>query len=94
MPPSTVTIAMMLIPRRALVSPITENEPLVVPDLVVVVACPALVEAAADGVKTAPGLEMQELAAAFAPERLEGARGLTVPLPAKLQAEAALLLAS
>jgi len=40
--------------------------------------------AGALGVKTAPGLLMQELAAAFAADAEVGARGLTVPLPAKL----------
>ncbi len=38
------------------------------------------------GTKVALGLEMQELAAAFAADALVGAFGLTVPLPAKLQA--------
>jgi len=38
------------------------------------------------GTKVALGLEMQELAAAFAADALVGALGLTVPLPAKLQA--------
>ena len=38
------------------------------------------------GVKTADGFERQELAAAFAADTVVGALGLTVPLPAKLQA--------
>jgi len=45
---------------------------------------PPLVAGTADGVKTAPGLEMHELAAALATETLEGAKELTVPLPEKL----------
>ena len=53
-----------------------------------------MVEGAGDGVKTEPGLEMQELAAAFAAEALEGGLGLTVPLPLKLQACAFFRLAS
>lgn len=45
------------------------------------------------GVKTALGLEIQELAAALADEP-EGALELTVPFPAKLQACEFLLSAS
>lgn len=47
-----------------------------------------------DGVNTALGLATHELATAFAAETLEGALGLTVPLPLKLQAACCLLLAS
>jgi len=38
------------------------------------------------GVNTAPAFEMQELAAALAADVEDGANGLTVPFPAKLQA--------
>lgn len=47
------------------------DDPLKVPDAV--------------GTKVAVGLEIHELAAAFAAEIEVGAFGLTVPLPAKLQ---------
>jgi hypothetical protein len=40
----------------------------------------------AEGTNVAPGLDTQELAAALAAETVDGARGLTVPFPAKLQA--------
>ena len=42
--------------------------------------------AGAVGVKVAPGSDTQELAAELAAEMDVGARGLTVPFPAKLQA--------
>ena len=55
------------------------------PDFDVPVALPvALDAAAAVGTKVALGFEIQELAAALAAEA-DGADGLTVPLPAKLQ---------
>jgi hypothetical protein len=50
------------------------------------VAGPGVLEAGVVGVKTADGFERQELAAAFAADTVVGALGLTVPLPAKLQA--------
>ena len=55
---------------------------------------PGAVEGAAEGVKTEPGLEMHELAAALAVEPLEGVLAFLVPLPPKLQACTFLELAS
>lgn len=73
-------------PSRRKIAPLFEA--VVEVDLVFVV------EAAGVGVNTAPGLAIQELAAALAAETLLGAFELTVPLPAKLQACTSLLLAS
>jgi len=61
---------------------------------VVPVEDPPLPAAGAVGVKVAAGLDTQEVAAEFAADAEEGARGLTVPFPAKLQAWASRLLAS
>ena len=55
----------------------------VLPVAVGLPVAPALVAETGVGVKT-PGLAMQELAAAIAAEVPEGAKELTVPLPAKL----------
>lgn len=65
------------LPKAALAFP-------VLPVAVALPVAPPFVVGTVVGVKTAPGLEMHELAAAFAAETLEGAKELTVPLPAKL----------
>lgn len=74
-------------PSRRKIAPLFE-------DVLVAVDPAFVVEAAAEGVNTAPGLETQELAAAPAEETPEGTFELTVPLPAKLQDWTFLLLAS
>src|SRR5262245_41190433 len=48
----------------------------------------------AEGTNVAEGLDKHELAAAFAADTEDGAVGLTVPLPLKLQAWGSRLLAS
>ena len=48
----------------------------------------------ADGTNVALGSDTQELAAALAAETVDGARGLTEPFPAKLQAWPSWLLSS
>lgn len=53
-----------------------------------------LVVERAVGTNVAPALGTHELAAALAAETVDGARGLTVPFPAKLQAWPSWLLSS
>jgi len=96
-PPSTVTMVIRLNEKSVLGSLNTAFDPLVFPLDEPVEPDPVEPPAEVgteDGVKTALGLATHELATAFAAETLEGAEGLTVPLPPKLQAEACLLLAS
>lgn len=81
-PPSTDTNAIKLMPSNALLSPTTERALLVLlsPVLVVPLGPGALLVGAAEGVNTAPGLAMHELAAESA-VRLDDVFELTVPLP-------------
>jgi hypothetical protein len=69
-------------PERPLISVITAS--LLCFDVTVLVGAPAE-EEGADGVNVAPGLLKQELAAAFSADTEDGALGLAVALPAKLQ---------
>lgn len=97
--PRTETTAIKLMPTRALLSPtraIAElpDAPLLPVEEVFPVFVPPLpAVGAGDGVKTALGLAMQELAAELA-DALGAAALFTVPFPAKLQAVAVRPLSS
>ena len=79
---ANVTITIVVMPYKAWPSmPACMAALCLLPEAVEEVLAPAPV-----GTKVALGLEMQELAAAFAADALVGAFELTVPLPAKLQA--------
>lgn len=80
MPASAWPLAMRLTAPLLLL--LLEGELVPVPDEVPLGVLPE----GADGMNVAPGLGIQEVAAALAAETVEDASGLTVPFPAKLQA--------
>ena len=82
---ANVTITTAVIPYKAWPSTPAYKAALWLPEAVDVLDDPLKVPDPV-GTKVAAGLEIQELAAAFAAEIEVGAFGLTVPLPAKLQA--------
>ena len=81
---ANVTITTAVMPYKAWPSTPACMAALWLPDAVDVLDDPLKVPDAV-GTKVAVGLEIHELAAAFAAEIEVGAFGLTVPLPAKLQ---------
>jgi hypothetical protein len=92
-----LTSATAVMPTSAWTLAIRLTAPLLLPEEVLApdeVPLGVLLPEDADGTNVAPALDTQDVSTALAAETLEGARGLTVPFPAKLQAWPLWLLSS